>query len=155
VRFPGKLSLYETRWAWGPRIGCLAPGALCRRSVLAWCVPPRRGCDITGVGGGLRGCEACVVRWVSGMRRHGRAPDPALLARRRRRAQCGCRIMRGRKTCTAQARANAACRRFQPLYNVLSCDIRVCLCFDYPRILTALQPSHCPSAHPHSTMACL
>ena len=71
------------------------------------------------------------------------APDPALLARRRPRAQRGRRIMRGSKTCTAQARENAVCRHFQPSYDVLSYVIRVCSCFDCPRTSTAPPPSQC------------
>jgi len=71
------------------------------------------------------------------------APDPALLAQRRPHAQRGRRIMRGSKTCTAQARENAACRHFQPSYNVLSYVIRVCSWFDCPRTSAAPSPSQC------------
>ena len=58
----------------------------------------------------------------------------ALLARRRPRAQRGCRIMSGSKTCTAQACENAACGHFQPSHNISSYVIRVCSWFDCPRI---------------------
>ena len=46
-------------------------------------------------------------------------------------------------------RENAACRHFQPSYNVLSYVIRVCSWFDCPRTSTAPSPSQCHcSAHP-------